>query len=354
MWSSPESSALRAGRDPLQKSGYGARVFEAWRRRWRAWRGENPPKERSDPGPERAPQITVETLRRARALQRAYWTPDATAAAQEAEELDALGLEALSWRELLRLHHLWTLRALPEGGVAALLEGAPMAPPDAKARALLDALASAASPYRPRHGFMWLGEGPPEGEDIPYSDHQGRLANAALTHLGALEVVTLDAQLEPLAVDFLPFDEIMTLACTGAPGFRSARLLPEYGAPERFVLIAGVYGSTWTLPQAESQASTSARMHAPWPHALPSPWKGGAHRIGLGMQAWARQSDYVEEGLALVTLADAYQISLAIEQDDPRFVDKCRGRGLDPEATRADAQAEAARRKPKLRLRTLD
>jgi hypothetical protein len=64
----------------------------------------------------------------------------------------------------------------------------------------------------------------------------------------------------------------------------------------------------------------------------------------VGPQRLEVLSDYAEDGdrgLSRFALADAYQISLAIDQDDPRFADKCRGRGIDPEATRGDVVREA-------------
>src|SRR5690606_8194486 len=63
--------------------------------------------------------------------------------------------------------------------------------------------------------------------------------------------------------------------------------------------------------------------------------------ICVGPQQFEVLSDYAQEGLGRFELRAAYQLSLAIDQDDPRFVDKCRGRGLDPQATRNDVVREA-------------
>lgn len=309
-------------------------------------------------------------------IQRGYWSMTRDERDDEIAALRAFGLDALSWRELFRLHHLFCLARLPSSGAAGLLDGEALADPDPMHPHLLDMLTSAASPFRARHGFAWQGDRAPEGEQVPYSDFQGRLSNAALTHLGALEVLTLDSVddpthgrvLVPRAVDFVAFDEIMTISSPRPdrdpaqlpPGFRMAQVLGEYGNAPRVVLLPASYGITWTLADAERQSQTRARWfgHVGASLRLPAPYEAkadarGAPLFGVGLQDWACQSDFVDEGLRHFVLADMYQVSLAIDQDDPRFVDKCRGRGLDPDDTRASVAAENQRRKPKLRLKTL-
>ena len=52
---------------------------------------------------------------RAVELQRAYWTHNA----EEQSQLEARGVEQLSWRERLRLHHLICLQRLASGSERA-------------------------------------------------------------------------------------------------------------------------------------------------------------------------------------------------------------------------------------------
>jgi hypothetical protein len=83
---------------------------------------------------------------RAVELQRAYWTHDA----DEQAQLEARGVDRLSWRETLRLHHLICLQRLNPGpGRAAAAE---------KCRQTARRLLAPASPYRPRPALVWQGQ----------------------------------------------------------------------------------------------------------------------------------------------------------------------------------------------------
>jgi hypothetical protein len=302
---------------------------------------------------------------RAIGLQKRYWSP----APDELRELEGRGLGAIDWPEKLRLHHLRCL-ALLDAGEGLLRRGllAPVAE-----RPSLDALATAIdpvlrervaasakallgrrSPYRPRHGFAWLGDGPPEGDAVPYSDFQGRIVNASLTHLGCVEIIRLDpSTLEPAALEFLSLDQVMTLARgprdhASAP-FVPARILREYGQGELVVLLPLRYGLSWFALEPEllrgeathEVASIELRGLADVAKAFSEPLDRRLLGIQIGPQRLEVLSDYVQEGLGRFELGAAYQISLAIDQDDPRFDDKCRGRGLDVDATRGDVVRES-------------
>lgn len=303
-------------------------------------------------------------------LQRRYWTanPD------ELAQLEAVAFERLEPPALLRLHHLRCL-ALLDAGDATLRRGllAPIA--ERPSQAELDAAAESTlglrravelsarallarrSPHRPRHGFAWLGAGPPRGDDIPYSDFQGRTLNASLTHLGALEVIALDERFEPARVEFLDFDQILTISLPAgeldaAAPFRPARILREYGLDERVVLLPMRYGLSWFCHEPELlRGSSEHQLAAIELGGLADPSKAAGNPldrrplgIAVGPQRLEVLSDYREDGdrgLSRFRLADAYQLSLAIDQDDPKFIEKCRGRGLDPEATRGDVVRES-------------
>lgn len=301
-------------------------------------------------------------------LQRRYWTSNP----EELAQLEAHAFDRLEPAALLRLHHLRCL-ALLDAGDATLRRGllAPVAerPSQAELHAAVDAglrravetsakaLLARRSPHRPRHGFAWLGKGPPPGDDIPYSDFQGRTLNASLTHLGCLEVIGLDERLEPARVEFLDFDQILTISLPAgeldplAP-FRPARILREYGLDERVVLLPMRYGLSWFCHEPELLRGTAEHEVAAIElggladpgKALGNPHDRRALGIAVGPQRLEVLSDFREdgdEGLSRFRLADAYQLSLAIDQDDPKFIEKCRGRGLDPEATRGDVVRES-------------
>lgn len=298
---------------------------------------------------------------RAIELQKAYWRLD-DAAQAEREQLEGRGLTALDWPEALRLHHLRCLVALDadDGSLRRrLLAATPpertgdvdLAPVQASAQHLL----GRRSPFRPRHGFAWLGAGPPEGDDIPYSDFQGRVVGA-LNSLGALEVLTLDDSHAPAEIAFVAFDDIQTVSLapttpeTAKAPFRAARILGEYGRPERIVLAATRQGLSWygfdpeLLRGAAERRAGAVRVRglADPSRAITNP--DGDRRelaIAAGRVRLEILSDDQNEGLGSFTLTDCYQLSLAIDQDDPRFADKCEGRGLDPEATRGDVVRES-------------
>jgi hypothetical protein len=274
-------------------------------------------------------------------LQARYWREDA-------ESLDALlGLphEELGWRDALRLHHLLCIRR-------AQLPGEGPHPVHAK---IIEHLCAANSPFRPRHAFVWEGEGPPEGEDIPYSTHQGPLCNAALSHLGSIEVVRFDAEMRPEALDFVAFDELMTLAASPvaeAQGLRAARLLMEYGRPETTVLVVDHYARLEGLGREPYLLEPAFATVCVPPPIAPT------QLLGSGPQRLRRLSVFAAEGITEFELRNSYQISLAIEAEDPGFDRKCRGRNLDTSQMRRDLQRERGQRRKtpsgkNRRLRTL-
>ena len=123
----------------------------------------------------------------------------------------------------------------------------------------------------------------------------------------------------------------------------------EYGAEESVALIPTRYGLSWLAH--EPGVLRGAADHALAPielggladptKALGNPLDRRALSLALGRQRLEVLSDYEEDGLGSFALGGAYQISFAIDQDDPRFIEKCEGRGLDPDATRGDVVRES-------------
>lgn len=285
------------------------------------------------------------------ALQKAYWRANPT------EQAELERRSEPSFAERLRLHHL---RCLAWLDADAALQRALLAPASERAGigpgvieapagvlASLESLLARRSPFRPRHGFAWLGAGPPDTDAIPYSDFQGRTINASLTHLGALEVITLDAAHEPAAIEFVPFDELLTLTLaprepSDAAAFRPAKLLREYGLPEQIVLLPLRHGLSWyAFEPALLRGVGDDAEHEVARVRVPKLGEDRSLALRVGWQRLESLSDYAHEGLASFRLVDAYQLSLAIDADDPRFADKCRGRGIEPEALRGDVVRES-------------
>ena len=323
----------------------------------------------------RGPQLGgLDSLtRRSIELQKAYWSP----APEELAQLEDSSTWPLSWPAKLRRHHLLCLELLEGGDEAArgALRRALLAPrdqlpdqaeraagldPGLRARVELSAreLIGRRSPVRPRHGVVWLGEGPPAGDDIPYSDLQGRILDASLAQLGSLEVLRLDERLEPSSLEMIDVDQILTLAIGRGAGsgadalFRPARILREYGREELLVLLPMRHGLTWFGFEPELLRGPAEREVASCELAgLADPAKAAGNpddRRALGIRAGPHRlevlSDDPEEGLSSFTLTECYQLSLAIDQEDPAFEAKCEGRGLDPDETRRDAVRELASR----------
>jgi len=169
---------------------------------------------------------------RAVELQQAYWTHSA----EEQARLEALGLEALSWRERLRLHHLTCLQRLH-----TRLEPSSAT---AKCRAIGRLLVAAESPYRPRPALIWQRESVhPGGEMEPA--FQGQLLNPSLTHLGCLEIYRVDAANHPIEIDFVSFDDLSGVMFAPPSVIRAAKLFYDDGY-EEVVLVPMLYGLTWT------------------------------------------------------------------------------------------------------------
>lgn len=271
------------------------------------------------------------------ALVLAYWSFDA----QEQAALLARGVEALPWRELLRLHHLNCLEALGTPPVRRPLELNELPPPlDEESEAALgrcresaERLLAADSPYRPRDADVWQGELDPDGRTPPSA--RGPLCNPSLTHLGSLEVLRLDGQRRPKELAFAAFDDLQSVALAGPGAFRAARLFYDDGRPDEIVLLPLLYATSW---RASSPYLRDGRMT----QFLACPPGGGrAAEFGLGV---GQQDFSVSEGEVRRTfgLGSVARVTFALDPSDPRFALRCRSRGLDPDEVLPLASPEEA------------
>ena len=253
---------------------------------------------------------------RAAELHRDYWTFDADALAQ----LEARGVEQLGWPELLRLHHLICLQRLnpqPEREIAS-----------EKCRQTVRRLLAADSPYRPRPAVIWQRRSAqPEPDRDP--DLDGELANPSLTHLGCLEVYRVDALKHPRRMDFVGFDELTGIQF-GPPGLiRATKLTYEDGRAE-MVLVPLLYGLTWSYGTDDDRAARMTRFLLHLDEMEPDlRWASGT---GVGQQDLSiRRQD---AGASLFGLGSVSEIVFPLDLLDPRFDEKARARGIDPDEAR--------------------
>ena len=203
----------------------------------------------SDPRFDGAPA----NFRAAVSLQVAYWRRDPAS-------IDRLAplLSTLSWRHRLRLHHLLCLELLEvspgdEADIDAL--GSARA---ALFRELLGLLVSPESPWRPRTAAIWLGQPSPGAPRPPTA--QGLLVNASLTHLGAVEIIRLDEDEAPTALDFVPLDDLLSLVAAGQSLFRAARVFTVDAHHGPTVWLPLLYGTSWRSAEPSDRDGIVRRL----------------------------------------------------------------------------------------------
>jgi hypothetical protein len=283
----------------------------------------------SSTGPVTAEPSSLPSADRARDLQRKYWSPSP----DEKGRLQARGMATLSWTEKLRLLHLTCLDELSTEASRRILDSEDPDPTDMPAgpnrdlvKALVTNLRSAASPFRPRHASIWTGKAGESEQREP--NVQGLFENASLTHLGSLEVVRLDDQRQPVEIAFVPLDDLRGVILASPAIFRLAKLLFDDGRPDEIVLLPLIYGVSWsTANPANHDGSLTTFVSS-----LQLPGKDQVAYIGIGHQ------DFLVHGAGehMIGLGNIGEIMIALSVDDPRFEQKCRARGLDPAAVRAD------------------
>jgi hypothetical protein len=253
---------------------------------------------------------------RAVEVQRAYWTHNANQQAQ----LEARGIEQLGWRELLRLHHLICLQRLNTGPERA----------DAteKCRQTIRRLLAADSPYRPRPAMIWQGQAAQPGAGRE-PDMQGEFLNPSLTHLGCLEVYRVDAANQPTRLDFVGFDELSGVVFAPPNLIRAAKVFYEDGRDE-IVLVPLLYGLTWAIGNEFDRGGRMTRFVA----HIDGEEVGalGASGLGVGQQDLTIRSP--DGGGSLFGLGSVAEISFPLDMRDPRFDEKARARGIDPDDVR--------------------
>ena len=249
-------------------------------------------------------------------LQKAYWTHNE----EEQSQLESRGIEQLSWPERLRLHHLICLQRIKLGPENAAATD--------KCRQLVRQLIAPNSPYRRRPAMIWQGPMAQPGNDRK-PDMQGEFLNPSLTHLGCLEIFRVDSANRPLEIDFVSFDQLSSVLFASPSLIRATKLFYDDGRDE-IVLIPLLYGLTWSIGNDHERKGTLTRFVA----HLQDENIGTVGNAGIGVG----QQDLVihkqDGGCSLFGLGSVAEISFPLDMRDPRFDEKARARGIDPDEVR--------------------
>lgn len=264
-------------------------------------------------------------------LQRAYWTYNS---AEKAALLNRYP-NYLSWPEILRLHHLACLELLnTQEGKAQLTseQGESFQAPEGftsdLCQELTNRLLSGNSPYRVRHCSIWQGEAGKSEERPP--DHQGFLRDASLTHLGCLEVIRLDSQFEPRELAFISFDDIQGVVIPQPGLHRPAKLFYEYSKGAETVCIPLIYGISWLTNNEYDHDGSFTRFCC---HLVFEKLNSNVG-IGIGHHDFFLGLPKAENEWRIFGLGSVGEMVFNLELIDPKFDQKCRGRGLDPMTVR--------------------
>lgn len=263
-------------------------------------------------------------------LQLAYWSYDP----DEKAALLARYPDALSWSEILRLHHLTCLELLSsKQGNAQLMDvssgdiDAPQGASYKLCQALTQRLMSQNSPYRTRNCFVWQGDLKQVAQQPP--DLQGKLRNASLTHVGCLEVMRLDQHNQPKELSFIPFDDIRAILFDQPSFFRAARIVYE-DASEEIVYLPLLYGVSWLTENEYDHNGTRTRFRC-----LVNV-DGINMGMGIGHQDFSLTEFDSEGSSQIFGLGSLAKLISALELSDPKFDEKCVARGLDPATVRQE------------------
>lgn len=182
-------------------------------------------------------------IEQAYAIQQNYWTPNP----DEKKSLLENNVDDLSWEQALRLIHLICLEMISDGPCKEQFIGVghseSKAFPSGDNRELIvkliRRLTSEGSPYKPRNVYVYQGNSP----------RQGEFRNVSLTHLGSIEVIRLDDNLQPAELAFISLDKLREVVFDRPAFFRYAKLTFNDGSDET-VLVPLLYGISRFSPNA--------------------------------------------------------------------------------------------------------
>jgi len=265
----------------------------------------------------------------ARKIQMDYWTPNANEKAQ----LLSRDFNDLTWKEKLRLLHLTCLEAVPKDREEKLLINDDLeefrAPNDSDrdmvSKILLEMI-SGDSPFRPQPAVIWQTEN--GRSDERNHDLEGVLKNISLTHIGCLEVIHLDENRRPKSLDFIPFDDLRAVVFATSGIYRYANLLFDDGRDNEIVLVPLLYGISFlTTEYCYQDGSLTRSLYFEELTGVDQPFA-----IGVGHQDLILLN---ESPLGtLFGIGSVAEIGMVLDISSPKFEQKCRFRGIDPEDVR--------------------
>lgn len=203
---------------------------------------------------------TNKFIERAASIQQNYWTPNP----DEKKRLLEKSADDLSWEQVLRLLHLTCLEMLSDGSCKEQLIGdsesteAPSGDDRERILKLITMLSSENSPYKPRHANIWQGKHDRSTNRNP--DLQGEFRNVSLTHLGSIEIIRLDDNLQPAELTFISLDKLREVVFDRPSFFRYGRLTFNDGRSDENVLVPLLYGISRFSPNAYDKDGSFTRF----------------------------------------------------------------------------------------------
>lgn len=261
------------------------------------------------------------------ALQQQYWTPNPTELAQL---YIGFSKNELSIAQLFRFHHLVCMEVLQEIRYAVSESGFEYQGQYAEVlKQTTDLLLSPNSPFRILHGSFWLND---NNSDQP--SRQARFTNMSLTHLGAVELIRVDANQLPVELVFVPLDSIKSLEIIGSGLVKGCRLTHEISNKQEVYWMPLLYGQSHRSPDANDVSGNMTRFVG----QLFIPSQGVYFGIGLGQQDLGLLGE--QKQFSLMGWRHVKVLVTTLEITDPNFDDKCRGRGVDPQEIRKKMNLE--------------
>ncbi|MFX0205847.1 MAG: hypothetical protein ACFFDT_07650 [Candidatus Hodarchaeota archaeon] len=275
------------------------------------------------------------------AAQEKYWRFDA----EEKARLTQSDPMQLPWNEMLRLNHLCCLEMLDTKLGKLYLQD-----PDAYAPhisgiqntalrrglnldfwpELLRKLVSKDSPYRPRYCLVWQVN--PTTTNSREPDLEGCFMNLSITHFGSIEVIKVDTEQKPMELAFIGFDEIIGLILGRPSLFRAAKLFYEDRRKSEIVWLPLLYGVSWKSPNSHDRDGSYTRFVGHTKVKIEG--MGINFGIGIGHQDFLIRNVEKPKEAVKFGLGSIDEIQVALDINDPKFEDKCRTRGLNPDELR--------------------
>ena len=258
-------------------------------------------------------------------IHRQYWTFNQ----QEYDQLKARFNNDLSEKEKLRLLHLLLLeffestegqQCLNDDSMGAEEEGM-----KGEALTIVNQIVNelqSGQMFSSKKCFLWQGDAGASQEREP--DSQGDLINPSFTHLGCIEVIKMDDQQAPKAVEFIPLDDIRGILFAPPSLFRAAKILYEDERNEEIVYIPLNYGFSWLSNSSYDHDGSMTRFCS---HIQ---LEDGSN-IGVGIGQQDLQINNPEGNMSLMGISSVGELMVGLEVSDPRFEMKCKARGLDPQ-----------------------